>query len=87
MGECGLQCLSKAPMPPKDPNDPSTGGKMFCTGMGTDMFMTGFDFVLFGEPKQCVMLFHNSMTLDKPWKFWLGFFGIILFGILTEGIV
>ena len=48
----------------------------FCRGTGTDMFMDGFQFVLFGDggasASLCLNLLLPSLTLDSPVKFWSG---------------
>ncbi|CAD7949246.1 unnamed protein product [Amoebophrya sp. A120] len=60
----------------------------FCGPSETDMFMNGFQSILFASEKQdCIMLFHSAILLDTHWKFALGFLFIVAFGVFTEWIV
>eukprot|EP00391_Amoebophrya_sp_Ameob2_P008467 CAMPEP_0178983284 /NCGR_PEP_ID=MMETSP0795-20121207/973_1 /TAXON_ID=88552 /ORGANISM="Amoebophrya sp., Strain Ameob2" /LENGTH=997 /DNA_ID=CAMNT_0020674037 /DNA_START=231 /DNA_END=3224 /DNA_ORIENTATION=+ len=62
---------------------------LFCGPGKTDMHMMGFKSILFngGEKEECVMLFHEVFTLDSEWKFVLGVFSTLLFGVFTEWLV
>ncbi|KAF4651492.1 hypothetical protein FOL46_000284 [Perkinsus olseni] len=67
------------------PVSPTPDPNAFCTG-STAMFMDGFNWMR-GTSTQCVILFTRSWVLDTAWKFALGCIGVLLLGMLVEGIL
>ena len=49
----------------------ATHAEPFCTGLGTDMHMTGFAM----HPTDCVILLFHEWKLDSAWAFGLGVLG------------
>lgn len=74
---------------PDAESTPDPDINLFCGPGKTDMHMMGFKSILFnnGEKEECVMLFHEVFTLDSEWKFVLGVFSTLLFGVFTEWLV
>ncbi|KAF4756686.1 hypothetical protein FOZ63_018341 [Perkinsus olseni] len=77
--QCGVECRTEhASTPTVDPG-------AFCTG-STAMFMSGFTWS--GSARNpCVILFTPSWVLDTPGKFAMGCIGVLLLGMLVEGLL
>ena len=56
----------------------------FCSGLGTNMYMDGFNWVLFGEKSLCLNIYWHGWTLSNAWKFWIAFFGVVVLGMGVE---
>ena len=83
---CETRCLAPPP-PPSSGSSPSTSpaaliadDEPFCTGIGTDMHMSGFAF----HKTDCIILLFHGWKLDSPLAFTLGCLGTFALGILTE---
>ncbi|KAF4723897.1 hypothetical protein FOZ63_004261, partial [Perkinsus olseni] len=77
--QCGVECRAEqASTPTVDPG-------AFCTG-STAMFMSGFTWSGSAE-NPCVILFTPSWVLDTPGKFAMGCIGVLLLGMLVEGLL
>lgn len=62
-------------------------GNMVQDGQGgMIMYMDGFRFSLLGKNNPCLNLYFPGWTLDTRSKFWWAMMGVVLLGIITEGV-
>jgi len=61
----------------------------FCEpGNDINMFMNGFNSILFGgDQEPCMLFYFQNWTIDSSLKFWLSFLGYALIGLFSEFIV
>ncbi|KAF4665721.1 hypothetical protein FOL47_004461 [Perkinsus chesapeaki] len=78
--QCKVECNAAA-----NHISPTVDPGAFCSG-STAMFMSGFTWS--GNPRSpCVILFTPTWILDSPGKFGAGCIGVVILGMLVEGIL
>jgi copper chaperone CopZ len=91
MGACKLQCPSSlAPSPSPSPKPVIPAGApaaKYCMGMGMDMNMMGFHWILAADDANpCINLFFEGWTLNSAGKAWGGLVGLFLVAFLKEAL-
>jgi len=87
--DCQITCNTRKLTPSGNPDDDAgrdSDDTAFCFG-GTDMFMNGFQSLIFDHSAQCLVFLHRSLIMNTRWKFYLGVFTAIAIGILAEVII
>jgi copper chaperone CopZ len=74
---CEPLCLGSSTL---SANNASVDEQPFCTGLGTDMHMTGFALY----PTDCIILLFQEWKLDTPASFTGGIVAVFALGVLTE---
>jgi len=75
--QCISECPGDVPVTP------------FCEpGNDINMFMNGFNSILFGaDYEPCLLFYFQNWTINTRLKFWLSFLGYMLLGVFSEFVV
>jgi len=87
--DCQITCNTRKLTPSGNPDDDAgrdSDDTAFCFG-GTDMFMNGFQSLIFDHSAQCLVFLHRSLIMNTRRNFYLGVFTAIAIGILAEVII